>query len=181
MSDLDERSIAFLALQAARKLFREPVASIYVCTICGKVQSPSRLKNLRCNRCDAPIKESLFKIQHLQRQMRNKDRDAKMQIADLVQETRLLRQELLTLIKTPTIRERPEEEKYKPRPFQAEIYDVAFKDGRKMRVRIVSIEERSKMYYRLKKVKATATFVSRERVIHAMNDIRKAMMKVQDK
>jgi len=181
MSEIDERSIAFLALQAARRLFREANRAIYVCTICGKVQPPTQDKNIRCNRCSAPIKASLLKIQHLQRQMRGRDRETKMQIAEIIQEVRMLRQELFTLIKVPRVREIPEEEKYKPRPFQAELYAVQFKDGRKMKVRIKSIEERSKMYYRMKEIKATATFISKERVQKAMEDIRQSMMEEEKK
>jgi len=169
MSEIDERSIAFLALQAARRLFREANRAIYVCTICGKVQPPTQDKNIRCNRCSAPIKASLLKIQHLHRQMRGRDRETKMQIAEIIQEVRMLRQELFTLIK------------YKPRPFQAELYAVQFKDGRKMKVRIKSIEERSKMYYRMKEIKATATFISKERVQKAMEDIRQSMMEEEKK
>ena len=104
----------------------------------------------------------------------------KMQIAELIQDTRLLRQELFSL--RPVAKEKrvlPEEEQYKPRPFQHEIYEVEFKDGRKMRVRIQSVEERTKMYYRLKKIKATATFITRERVIQAMEDVRRAMIDAQ--
>jgi len=129
----------------------------YVCTICGKVQLPTFLRNIRCSRCNAPLSASLESAKVLRTKLKKaRTEEEKEAVKELMLTVKSMKQELAGLNKMLKKVSKEEVMQYSMRSKKQNAilrFEVTFKSGKKITVRIKD-HEMEAFFKQTKKLKA---------------------------